>query len=149
MRKGRLLVFVQFAALGALFVLPQGDTWQSTGVLVWLASALTLGAALIGVLAYAALRPSFRVQPEPRVGAPLITVGIYRHIRHPMYTAVLAVAAAMALRSQSLAGVLVWLLLLVDLEVKSRYEDALLLARHPEAGGYQRSTGRFLPGIPG
>jgi len=144
-RLGRALVAAQFGLLGLLLALPPGDLpWFSNGW-SWLARAAALLAVALAASAYRSLRPAFRVRPEPRAGAPFIAHGIYRWIRHPMYTAVLMLAVSMVVHVRSLIAVLVWWLLALVLYVKSRYEDALWRDREPAAADYQRRVGRFLP----
>lgn len=142
---GRALVVAQFGLLGALLSLPPGDLpWFSSGW-SWLARAAALLAVALAASAYRSLRPAFRVRPEPHATAPFIAHGIYRWIRHPMYSAVLMLAVSMVVHVRSLVAVGVWWLLAAVLLVKSRYEDALWRARAPEAADYQRRVGRFVP----
>jgi len=142
---GWVLVTLQFGLLGLLLVLPPGDLpWLSVGW-SWLSRACALLAVLMAVASYLALRPAFRVRPEPRADAPFIAHGIYRWIRHPMYTAVLLLAASMVVHVRAWSAVFVWCALVVVLMVKSRYEDALWREREPRAAEYQRRVGRFAP----
>jgi protein-S-isoprenylcysteine O-methyltransferase Ste14 len=76
----------------------------------------------------------------------LVTRGPYRWVRHPFYDALALFVVAFALIAANwfllLTGVLVFILL----AVRSRTEEALLLARFGEPyRAYQQSTGRFLP----
>lgn len=142
---GRVLVALQFVLFGVLLVLPPGKLpWLSNGW-SWMARASALLAAVIALSAYRALRPAFRVRPEPRPDAPFIAHGIYRWVRHPMYTALLLLAASMVIHVRSWIGVLVWCALAVVLTLKSRYEDALWRQREVRAAEYQRRVGRFIP----
>ena len=153
--KGRVLVAIQFGSLGALWLTPSGWGFVSPGpdalaaLLVAAVGPLsTLLLAAAGALlaaAYLSLRPAFRVLPEPAPDAPFVASGIYRFIRHPMYTAVIAVGLSMALTRSPLLAWPLFVVLVVDLWVKSRYEDDLLRARHPQAADYQLRVGRFLP----
>ena len=97
-------------------------------------SVLNVGLFALGVVvAVAAITviPSrtFSVMPEPKSGGELVTRGIYRHIRHPMYLAVLLCGLAACL---GYASVLKWdmlALLAGVLIAKIRREERLLLAR--------------------
>lgn len=142
---GRVLVLLQFALLGALLVLPPGNLpWLSNGW-SWMARASALLAVATALSAYRVLRPAFRVRPEPRSDAPLIAHGIYRWVRHPMYTSVLLIAASMVIHVRSWFAVLVWCALATVLTLKSHYEDALWREREAGAADYQRRVGRFVP----
>lgn len=142
--RGFTLVFLQFALLGILLVTPgHSPVKYSTEV----AGLLYSIAVLIAVPAVINLRPSLTAMPEPKAQAPLITHGIYRFIRHPMYTALLCLALGLAMTRGTLFSAVIVLALLVVLQLKSRYEDRLLRQRWPEAQRYQASTGAFLPRI--
>jgi len=45
-----------------------------------LTTILSVTAAIIVIAAFIALRPSVRISPIPKPGAPLITAGIYKWI---------------------------------------------------------------------
>ena len=54
------------------------------------AFVLVLAATFVGIAALAANRPgNFNIRPELKPQARLVTDGIYAHLRHPMYLAVL------------------------------------------------------------
>ena len=138
--KAKILVGGQFALLGLLLFSKGEALISSESVARKISLFLYSLATLIMVFAFVALRPSLRVSPIPRPGAPLIDRGVYRWLRHPMYTAVLLFGAGMAIRDLSYLSIGLWTLLFVDLVIKADYEDALLSAIHPEAKKYQMST---------
>ena len=100
MTKARVLVFLQFGLLGALLMVPQDTSVDSPEIVTWLAPGLQILALTILILAAIALRPALTVSPIPRADAPLITKGIYKYIRHPMYSAVIAIGASIMLLNQ-------------------------------------------------
>jgi protein-S-isoprenylcysteine O-methyltransferase Ste14 len=85
-----------------------------------------------------ALRPSLRVSPIPKPGAPLITVGIYKWFRHPMYLGVLMFGAGMLIKNLNLISLLIFIALSINMVIKANYEDELLRNRHPNALEYQQ-----------
>ena len=115
----RALVFGQFLAGLALFV--------------W--SAASLGGN------------NFTILPDPRQGNTLSQRGIYRFLRHPMYTAVLLCGAAVSIAAPSLARWFALGVCAVVLVLKVRYEEALLTKRHPDYPGRMRGVARLLPGV--
>jgi protein-S-isoprenylcysteine O-methyltransferase Ste14 len=96
-------------------------------------------------ISYLSLKPSLRVNPIPLPGAPLINKGIYKYLRHPMYLAVMLFALALVGLSTNRYSIVILSALTVDLFVKAKFEDRLLLKAHPEALEYQLKTPRFLP----
>jgi protein-S-isoprenylcysteine O-methyltransferase Ste14 len=137
--KARFLVSVQFGLLG-LLLLTKGEKLKVGTEMGKFVPFFYLLGFLILVSAFLALRPSLRVSPIPREGAPLIVNGIYKWLRHPMYVGVLLIGAGLAIRQLSYLSIVLWLLLFVDLVVKARYEDDLLLQAHPTALQYQQQV---------
>lgn len=105
---------------------------------------------LLGVIAAAAALAAmpartFSVLPEPRSGGALVTRVIYRHVRHPMYLAVLlcGLGACLAYGSATKWG---WLALLAAvLALKIRREERFLLAKFPDYAAYRRRTSAIIP----
>ncbi len=88
---------------------------------------------------------SFSVMPEPTREGELVTRGIYRHVRHPMYLAVLlcGLAACLAYGSALKWGLLA--LLAGVLIAKIRREERLLLARFEDYAAYRLRTKALIP----
>jgi protein-S-isoprenylcysteine O-methyltransferase Ste14 len=100
-------------------------------------TSMALGLVIL-LVAFFNLRPSLRVSPIPLPGAPLITVGIYKYFRHPMYLGVLLVGAAMATQNFDLPSLALWVALFAVLTIKAAMEDSLLRMAHPNAVEYQQ-----------
>ncbi len=141
MTKGRLLVLIQFVCLGVLVL----SSDNSGAQFQFLSRMIVVAAFLIGLIAVVNLRDALTIFPEPKPGAPFVTRGIYHFVRHPMYLAVLLFAFGEVVGKLSVVTVLTFAVLLVDLHIKYRYEDALLLARWPAASEYQKNVGALVP----
>lgn len=143
---GTWLVLLQFALLGVLLWLPmpavvQGDIpWAA-----WLAGAVALPLGLWALRSHAP--DNFNLHPRPRVGGLLVTSGPYGWIRHPMYSALLLGALALALTADTGAAWLAWWALLLVLGYKAGLEERWMLAQHPGYAHYQEQTQRFVPWI--
>lgn len=112
-------------------------------VAAWLLAA---AGAAIGLSAVAANRPgNFNIRPDPRPGGRLIVHGPYRWIRHPMYTAVIALGAACAAAVGTVWGWAGAGALVVVLGEKAGVEERALLVMHPGYADYRARTKRFLP----
>jgi protein-S-isoprenylcysteine O-methyltransferase Ste14 len=146
-----LTQFVLFAALGWA-VLSGWDQVELSGSWVRVAAGLAFcaGAGALAGAALFTLRESLHVSPAPREGAEFVEHGIYRHLRHPMYTAVVAFSLGIALIVLTLPVVLASLALIVFYLVKSRYEEGLLLEHYPQYGEYKKRTRGvlFFRGLP-
>lgn len=136
-----LLVFIQFLCLGLIAL--SGPPPSQPPLI-----ALVVGGVLLGLWGIATMRLSrLSVLPDLLAHAELVTAGPYRLIRHPMYASLLLVALGLVLAAPSLWRWLIWAALLVNLVVKLRYEEGLLLARFPAYADYRRRTWRLLPWV--
>ncbi len=143
-RLGRLLVVLQFAALGVLVLLAL-PALQSRQVL---AGAWVMAGAgvLLGLWALSCNRPgNFNIQPLPREGGQLVQSGLYRWIRHPMYTAVMALGLALAWTAHTLWAAAAYAVLVAVLTNKARFEECWMRNRHPAYAAYAARTRRFVP----
>lgn len=141
-RKASVLVALQFLFLLLLVVNPFDVLFEVERII---SLTLYLFAALILASAAIALGSALTASPIPKDDAELVTRGIYKRVRHPMYSALLLIGLGLLLSTFNLFSLIVYLALISLLLEKSKYEDALLAARHRDALRYQASTGRFLP----
>ena len=146
-RLGTLLVALQFTLIAALArlgvpLLPF-QQWNSSMAFL----LIGLG-ALTGLAALMANPPgNFSIHPAPRPGARLVTRGIYRWVRHPMYTAVLIMGLGVSWAANSWCSRIIWLTLLAVLVRKAWMEEDWMIGAHPDYAGYRDRTARFLPGM--
>ena len=86
--------------------------------------------------------------PAPRAGGELREHGLYAHVRHPIYTGGVLVAAGWSIVFASIVGAVLTLLLVVFFDLKSRREEELLVERYPQYGEYrERTRARFVPRV--
>jgi protein-S-isoprenylcysteine O-methyltransferase Ste14 len=139
--------FALIAIFGMVFVLDRGETLglpPAVAAAGWVACAAGI---VIGAAALAAMGRVMRVSPEPKPGGHLVTRGVYRKLRHPMYTAVVLVALGLWLRKPSLALAIAGVALIALLLAKARYEERLLAARYPDYGAYRKRSWGLIPGL--
>jgi protein-S-isoprenylcysteine O-methyltransferase Ste14 len=151
MNKAQGLVLIQlilFAVIGGTAVLipshKSSEQWIVGGGLV-------LVGLLIGLYAITehgrVNRGGPSALPTPNQQADLITSGLYKRIRHPIYTGVLMVALGITIWHGHFIILTASILLVGLLTYKSLYEEELLRAQYPQYQEYMQSTGRFLPKI--
>ncbi len=145
-RLGALLVFLQFFLLLLLVVLtaPALLRGEARGV----GAVLALLSLLLGgwTLAHNRLG-NFNIRPTPKTGGVLVTTGPYRWIRHPMYSAVLLLAAAMAVSVASVLGWTAWAALALVLWVKALLEERWVAQVHGAYADYCTRSKRLIPWI--
>lgn len=136
----------QLALIGLLVVLPHrrdrrlhdrptvvGGVGAAAGVLVMAAGAMTLGRGLTAV-------------PLPNQHAQMRTEGLYRVVRHPIYTGLLLTAGCPVVVSRSAPRLVTFAALVALLTGKARWEEARLVRRFPAYRAYAARTPRFVPG---
>jgi protein-S-isoprenylcysteine O-methyltransferase Ste14 len=130
-------------------------TFLFTAVVLFPRRELSLSVAIVSTLVMLAgnafaifalirLRGSFSIMAEAR---QLVTTGIYRHVRHPLYLAeaIAAIGAVMQFLS-------VWTMLLLAVQTafqlrRMRNEERLLSEAFPEYAVYKEKTARLIPGL--
>jgi protein-S-isoprenylcysteine O-methyltransferase Ste14 len=133
-------VFVQFSSIIYLSLNANLNNLNLTIFILLLISISVAGVALFNMKLN-----NLNILPDLKENHLLITRGIYRFIRHPMYTAVLLLCLALLLTNPHLLAYIVMMILLVNLILKSNLEEKNLTKRFHSYQDYQKITGRFLP----
>jgi len=151
MNKAQILVLIQFILFGLIgasaLLIPTGRSNVQ-----WVLGAGTTIAGL--VFALIAIAEHGRINrggpsalPTPNQQADLITSGVYKYIRHPIYTGVLLGAFGVTIWHGHILTLMLSVVLVGLLTYKSMYEETLLRAQYPDYAAYMQTTGRFLPRI--
>lgn len=109
-------------------------------------SIAILGGVIIGI-ALLQLNKNLSPFPSPKSGSQLIQSGLYKYIRHPIYTGILMLLSGYSFYVTSGYKLLITLLLLILFIFKSRYEENRLALVFKSYSEYKKTTGRFLPKI--
>ena len=131
--------------LGFIHSLPNQGVYEIHGVWRWFFYGLQLAGLWVFILA---LRPidvpaflglrAFKDQIEP-----FIEAGIYRHIRHPMYSGILLIFIAMPV--QSINSLNFYACVTLYFIIGSRLEERRMIADHPEYKDYRKRVPAFIP----
>ena len=143
-RKGQLLVVLQFLILGAM-VLFRGSVHAVPSRAYALGLLLFLGGIALMVVAFRSLGTSLTANPVPLESAQLVTSGMYSRLRHPIYLGLLLLTAGMALYSWSVTRFALWLALVGLLTYKIRFEEQQLVAKYPAYAQYMREVPALIP----
>lgn len=140
-----MLVSVQGVLFVALALWP--SSWGPQ-----LLSSRPLGAALFVLgccgIAASALHLGRALTPLPHPnGAGMTARGVYRWVRHPMYSSVLLVAAGLAAARGTLVVWALVVVLAVFFDLKTRVEEELLVSSYDGYAAYASRTGKFIPGV--
>ncbi len=134
-----LLVAAAVVAPAGPRVVPSGSTAAAGAVIVGLLGLFTIAAGA------KALGPSLSVLPRPHHDASFVSHGVYRWVRHPIYTGVILLVAAWALYRGSLLHVALAFAIAGFFTAKAVREEQWLLERFPEYEAYRNRTKRFVP----
>ncbi len=83
--------------------------------------------------------------PKPIEGGTLVTSGVYRWVRHPIYAGLILGTLGWSLWHASLLGIGLSLLLFVFFDLKSRREERWLIEAYPGYGEYRRRVKKLIP----
>lgn len=141
---GAVLVLLQFGLLLWLGKLAAPQVMQGSVVLpCW--GLLGLAVGLGGWTLLHNRLGNFNIHPEPKASGVLVTSGPYRLMRHPMYTTVLLVAAALACEAANALAWLAWVALFGVLLAKAVMEERWLRECHRSYASYCQRSKRFIP----
>ena len=107
---------------------------QIAAVLLFLWARITFG------------RRSFHLAANPTEGG-LVTTGPYRHVRHPIYTALCLFTGAGAAAHLSWKSALAFGAVFGFALVRIFCEETLVSLKYPEYKEYAASTWRMIPGV--
>jgi len=143
-QKDLLFVFVQ----GVLFVAYLVDFGGTNSFPAWV-QFIGIAIGIIGfaicLISFWALNRNLSPFPSPIENGNLITTGVYRFVRHPIYTGVILLALGYGLFSDSLFRLVISAILFMFFYFKSAYEEKLLLEKYPGYAVYKQRTGRLFP----
>jgi protein-S-isoprenylcysteine O-methyltransferase Ste14 len=104
------------------------------------------GIALI-VISSITLNKNLTPFPSPKGNSTLITTGVYKYIRHPIYTGILFTTAGYGAYSENTLRLIVFITLLILFVFKAAYEETQLIKKFPEYNDYKKQTAALMPGI--
>lgn len=118
------------------------------GILVAAGCLLMTAGAVLYIAARLGLGANWSDRIEIREQHRLIEGGVYRWVRHPIFTALLFLFLGVSFIYRNIAGLAVSLFVVFPAILwRSGKEEKLLLERFPEYDDYAKRTGKFIPGI--
>lgn len=132
-----LIVVILFT--GIRYAAEWGWGAVATGIALW------MYAAWIGLSGVWDLGKNLSPLPKPRAKSKLVTTGIYARLRHPLYSALIAMGLGWGIGWSSIPALGTSILLLGFLVAKARHEENWLEARYPNYKEYAKKVPRFLP----
>jgi len=139
-----LFVIVQFV-LFAIYMF-NIDFWEFT-IPYFLSTTfiiVSITGLLVIIIAILQLNKNLSPFPTPKSDSELIRTGLYKYIRHPIYTGILLMTFGYGFYTTSAFKIIISSLLLILFYFKSSYEEERLQNVFSEYKHYKKSTRRFL-----
>jgi protein-S-isoprenylcysteine O-methyltransferase Ste14 len=133
------LVIAQLASFAVTLFLTEGEPFKKPyfWVIVILGLAWTfVGASTLGIWFASARR---------RASAGFQRRGVYRYVRHPIYTGLMTVALAFVVAGPTLLGGIGYLAVVATSNARAGVEERMLTEKSPEYAEYRIRTKRFIP----
>lgn len=132
------------------FALPEFARVPPYLVVRGIAAAVAVLALLATIECWKRMGKSWRMAVTPGERTELVTTGLYRVVRHPIYALSILLMVATALVLPTVPMLVVAVVHIALMNVKARNEETHLLAMHGDAyAGYLARTGRFVPRLAG
>jgi protein-S-isoprenylcysteine O-methyltransferase Ste14 len=144
---GQIVLFWLIAAAGVSSVAGGTNAGELAVVAAVVGSAMIAGGVIVAARGILDLGRNRTPLPQPTARNELIERGVYRLVRHPIYSGLVLAAIGWGVLTMSGWAVVLALVLLVWLDLKSRREEAWLMERHPAYAAYRARTRRFVPGL--
>jgi protein-S-isoprenylcysteine O-methyltransferase Ste14 len=139
----QLVLFATIALAGVL----TGGAWSGAIRLVSVVAgtALVLAGGALAMQAVRDLGAGLTPFPRPRPGSQLVSTGAYRFVRHPIYGGLVIASFGWSLICASIPALLLSLVLLAFFDLKSRREEAWLVAHDPLYQARLQGRRRLIP----
>ena len=137
-----LLTFIQYTTLP--FMLWE-MTWFCSNIV--LLTLELLGLFIASWAIWEMQKSKLNIAPTPRKNAFLVDTGIYKWIRHPMYTSLLLVFVPMLAENINFLNISVFTVFIINLIFKLHHEEKLLLVFFEEYSEYKKKTWKMIPYI--
>ncbi len=142
---GWAFVAAQAVLIIALVLVPSRDDWATPGWVNAVGSIFFFAGFVIMAIAALRLGTALTPTPVPTKRGKLTTAGLYKYVRHPIYTGVLAIVVGLVIPSGSLISLAIGVVTFLFFDRKARWEEARLAERYSEYASYASVTPRFVP----
>ena len=128
------------------FAVPDWAREGPYAVIRGIAALVAVGALVATIECWKRMGRNWRMAVTPGEKTELVTTGLYRSIRHPIYALSILLVAATAVVLPTWPMIAIALTNATLVNLKARNEERHLLGMHGDAyAAYLASTGRFLP----
>ncbi len=134
-----ILVAMQFSIIGLMIIFTHNFCITPYPIMVFIIG-LAFG---IWALKHNQLG-NFHIQPILRENCKLVTTGIYRYIRHPIYLSVIVMMLSIIIATPTIVEFLLFSLLIIVLLLKALKEESLWCGHNIEYQKYRKNSKLFI-----
>ena len=138
---GQLALFLVYLFTPEIVVLKKVQFFTNIGFVL-----MCLGAVIL-VVVLLQLQSSLSPFPSPRKATKLVTTGLFKWVRHPIYTGILIILFGYSVAYASLSKLIITIIFLNFFYWKAHYEETLLTVRFPAYKKYKTQVGMLFPKI--
>ena len=142
---GWLLVSIQLILLLLLVFAPLYHSFSNSLAQQIIGLVLIIIGLAAGFIAARNLGNALTPTPVPKSDSTLKRAGLYKRIRHPIYTSVMLIAIGILLERPAVSTIILSVITFLFFFMKSTYEERLLNERFGDYPEYRKKTGRFWP----
>ena len=147
--KGWIYVLIQVIVIGLILVFSCRDinTFEVKSINSIIGITIVVIGLILALLSFIDFGQIVTPNPVPLQNYTLKTAGMYKYIRHPIYSSVLFMLLGVVILSQSMSGLVLWFLGLFFIAFKTRFEEEQLILKFPEYPEYSKRTKKLIPFI--
>lgn len=138
---------IQFLVLLLFIVSPNFYTLNLPDFLFWCGIVIALLGFILFFVAVLTLGKSLSLYPTPSPKSELIIHGVYKYIRHPIYTGLLFFLLGLSIVLAGISKFILFVIALILFSKKADYEEKRLVLKFKNYEKYKAKTGKFLPKI--
>jgi protein-S-isoprenylcysteine O-methyltransferase Ste14 len=140
-------VFVSLQVLLFIaFVFPIVEySFEPNYILKYAALAIAIIGLLVIAVAILQLNKNLTPFPTPKENGTLIQTGLYKFVRHPIYSGIILTTLGFGFYDGSWWKIVIGFALWFLFFFKSKYEETLLTNQFDDYKNYKKITGRFFP----
>lgn len=135
----QLLLFVAYIFNVEMIAIVNNNNITVIGVPILVIGVLT------AVIALLQLNSNLSPFPTPKPNTTLIKNGVFKYIRHPIYSGIILITFGYGVYQDSLYKIIISILLFALFYFKSSYEEKRLQITFSDYTLYQKRSGRFFP----
>lgn len=138
-----IYVCIQFILLAIFFVPIIPTSFQLFSFVKYIGAIISLLGFVVILVAILQLNKNLTPFPTPKERGELINTGLYKFVRHPIYSGIFLGSFGIALYTGSYWQLFVSITLLILFYFKSNYEESLLIQKYTDYKEYMKKTRKF------